>query len=153
MESKPDQLKTGYTTGACAAAAAKAAVLVLFERHTPMQVEVAFPDGTRGLLPVLWARRTAQGAEAAVVKDAGDDPDVTHRSTIIATGAPTGQEGVMFAATNSSINSANGRCGGGGGEVASSGLKSRITYSSRSRKSRWTYCFLSNLPNKHLDGC
>ena len=91
-------MKTGYTTGTCAAAAAKAAVLVLFEGHKPAQVEVVFPDGTRGLLPVLWARRTAHGAEAAVIKDAGDDPDVTHGSTVIAAVSETGEEGVVFAA-------------------------------------------------------
>ena len=98
MESKADPLKTGYTTGACAAAAAKAAVLVLLKGTAPATVEVAFPDGTRGLLPVLWARRTAQGAEAAVVKDAGDDPDVTHGSTVIAAVSATGAQDIVFAA-------------------------------------------------------
>jgi cobalt-precorrin-5B (C1)-methyltransferase len=91
-------LKTGYTTGACAAAAAKAAVLVLFEGKTPAEVGLVFPDGTRVLLPVLWARRTAHGAEAAVVKDAGDDPDVTHGSTVIAAVSATGAKGIVFAA-------------------------------------------------------
>lgn len=91
-------MKTGYTTGTCAAAAAKAAALVLFEGHAPAQVEVTFPDGTRVSLPVLWARRTAAGAEAAVVKDAGDDPDVTHGSTVIASVSATGASGVVFSA-------------------------------------------------------
>ncbi len=91
-------MKTGYTTGTCAAAAAKAAALMLFEGHTPAQVAVTFPDGTRDLLPVLWVRRTAHGAEAAVVKDAGDDPDVTHGATVIAAVATTGKKGVVFAA-------------------------------------------------------
>lgn len=91
-------MKTGYTTGACAAAAAKAAVLVLIEGHAPAQVEVAFPDGTRASLPVLWARRTAQGAEAAVIKDAGDDPDVTNGSTVIAAVSAIEAKTIVFAA-------------------------------------------------------
>lgn len=91
-------MKTGYTTGTCAAAAAKAAALLLFAKRAPAEVEVAFPDGTCEKLPVLWARQTAVGAQAAVVKDAGDDPDATHRSTIIAMVEPTGEAGIRFAA-------------------------------------------------------
>ena len=77
-------LRMGYTTGACAAAAAKAAALKLCGTDGVASVEIPFPDGTRASLPVLFARLAGAGAEAAVPKDAGDDPDVTDRASIVA---------------------------------------------------------------------
>ncbi len=78
-------LRSGFTTGTCAAAAAKAAALLLLgEGPFPEKVEIPLPDGDRIALPVLYARRTRDRAEAAVRKDAGDDPDVTDGAVIIA---------------------------------------------------------------------
>lgn len=96
MESKSKKkLRSGYTTGACAAAAAKAAALLLLGApgdkdpgfpvpYVPGKVEIPFPDGTRVGFPL---RETgfdaARGAAwASVVKDAGDDPDVTNGAEI-----------------------------------------------------------------------
>jgi cobalt-precorrin-5B (C1)-methyltransferase len=70
-------LRTGLTTGTCAAAAAKAATLLLAGDLTPKQVEVRLPDGDKVVLAVEATRREPDSAWAAVVKDAGDDPDVT----------------------------------------------------------------------------
>ena len=75
---------TGYTTGTCAAAAAKAAVSLLCGLRVAQQIDVVLPNGERVCLPVAFARMTERGAEAGVLKDAGDDPDVSHGATIIA---------------------------------------------------------------------
>ncbi len=91
-------LRSGYTTGSCAAAAAKVAVLLLAEGRVAERVEIPLPGGTRIVLPVAYAKLAAGGAEAAVVKDAGDDPDVTNGALVAATVAWTDGNGVEFAA-------------------------------------------------------
>lgn len=70
-------LRSGYTTGSCAAAAAKAAILVLCGRPSPDEVDIPLPDGTRLTLPIEHIESGDGRVTAAVRKDAGDDPDVT----------------------------------------------------------------------------
>jgi cobalt-precorrin-5B (C1)-methyltransferase len=77
-------LRSGMTTGTCAAAAAKAAVAVLLGGNAPAAVEIRLPAGERISVPVLSAAKKGGGAEAAVVKDAGDDPDITNGVTVTA---------------------------------------------------------------------
>ena len=77
-------LRTGYTTGSCAAAAAKAAALLLAEGRTEEKVMISLPDGQKISLPLAYVRRSGEGAEAAVRKDAGDDPDVTDGALVTA---------------------------------------------------------------------
>ncbi|HOS44316.1 MAG TPA: cobalt-precorrin-5B (C(1))-methyltransferase CbiD [Armatimonadota bacterium] len=78
-------LRSGYTTGTCAAAAAKAAALCL-RGETCWAVEIVLPDGAAVTLPVEEVERlSARAARAAVVKDAGDDPDITHGMRVVAT--------------------------------------------------------------------
>ncbi|MHB8875574.1 MAG: cobalt-precorrin-5B (C(1))-methyltransferase CbiD [Myxococcaceae bacterium] len=77
--------RTGFSTGTCAAAAAKAAASLLANGAPPKEVEVGLPDGTRVTLPVDRAQQRGESAEAVIRKDAGDDPDVTHRAEVIAT--------------------------------------------------------------------
>ncbi len=77
-------LREGFTTGTCAAAAAKAAALLLAGKGRPESVDVFLPDGERVTLPVLYARKKGAAAVAAVRKDAGDDPDITDGCTIVA---------------------------------------------------------------------
>ena len=72
----------GITTGSCAALAAKAAALLLFKQQHSRQVEIPLPDGSRLRWPIEAVKLTANGAEASVIKDAGDDPDVTHGAQI-----------------------------------------------------------------------
>ena len=79
------KLRSGYTTGACAAAAAKAATLMLITGVAQDQVEIPFPDGTRiafQLCACHWSDTARTATLAAVIKDAGDDPDVTNRAQI-----------------------------------------------------------------------
>ena len=71
-------LRTGWTTGTCSAAAAKAAATALVAQRTQEWVEVALPSGRRVRFPVDSCVYSPVTAEAVVVKDAGDDPDVTH---------------------------------------------------------------------------
>jgi cobalt-precorrin-5B (C1)-methyltransferase len=74
---RSNTLRTGFTTGTCAAAAAKAATMVLLGQAPPGRVEVALPDGAKVELPVAGTRLNRDYAWAAVRKHAGDDPDVT----------------------------------------------------------------------------
>jgi cobalt-precorrin-5B (C1)-methyltransferase len=88
-------LRSGYTTGACAAAAAKAATLVLLRKAESLssdlcllssEVEIPFPDSSRVSFAIHGSGIKDKGhtAWASVIKDAGDDPDVTNGAEIIA---------------------------------------------------------------------
>jgi len=95
--------REGFTTGTCAAAAAKAAAVVLTGGAAPQAAEVSLPDGARVSLPVLYARRNrdaaaGESAEAAVRKDAGDDPDVTDGKTVVAAVSWSSGAETIFAA-------------------------------------------------------
>jgi cobalt-precorrin-5B (C1)-methyltransferase len=76
-------LRTGWTTGTCASAAAKAATIWLATGAPPDDVEVALPSGRRVRFPVADVDRD-HPHRCAVVKDAGDDPDVTDRAHLTA---------------------------------------------------------------------
>ncbi|MFI6269632.1 cobalt-precorrin-5B (C(1))-methyltransferase [Micromonospora zamorensis] len=85
---RPSALRTGWTTGACATAATKAAVTALVTGEIQPDVEIGLPAGRRVRLPVERCEVTGTPparAEAVVVKDAGDDPDVTHGAELTAT--------------------------------------------------------------------
>jgi len=69
--------RTGFTTGACAAAAARAAVLGMAGGAVPEEIESLLPNGSRVRFAVQDGRSDAQAAHAMVVKFAGDDPDCT----------------------------------------------------------------------------
>ena len=73
-----EKLRTGFTTGACAAAAAKAAVQLLFGISDPEEIEIPMPGGERAVFKATETMRGARSATAGVIKDAGDDPDVTN---------------------------------------------------------------------------
>ena len=76
-------LRRGWTTGTCASAAAKAAATWLVEGAPPETVEVGLPGGERVTFPVVDVD-PAVPYRCAVVKDAGDDPDVTHGAHLTA---------------------------------------------------------------------
>ncbi len=96
---KSGPLRRGWTTGACATAAAKAAFQALLTGEFPDPVTIRLP---RGETPAFALARTRTGegfAEASVIKDAGDDPDVTHHAEIVATVRRLANgEGVRFKA-------------------------------------------------------
>jgi cobalt-precorrin-5B (C1)-methyltransferase len=79
-------LRTGWTTGTCASAAAKAAVIGLRDGRPPQYVEVAIPSGRRVTFEVTDTDEQTP-SRAAVVKYAGDDPDVTDGAHVTVTAA------------------------------------------------------------------
>ena len=86
MKVRPKALRPGWTTGACAAAAAKAAATALVTGEPQTWTEIALPSGRRVTFATDRCDLSRPGrAEAVVVKDAGDDPDVTHGAHLTAT--------------------------------------------------------------------
>lgn len=84
---KPDQkpanqLKRGWTTGACATAATKAALTALISGEFPDPVSITLPKGEAPAFPLCFEKLENDFAQVGIVKDAGDDPDVTHGATI-----------------------------------------------------------------------
>ncbi len=100
MARKPEgELRRGWTTGACATAATRAAYTALLTGEFPDPVTIALPKGERPAFALAREDRGGDYALAGIVKDAGDDPDVTHGALILATvrkGSPGA--GVTFAA-------------------------------------------------------
>lgn len=128
------QLRTGFTTGACATAASKAALMALLGEKGIDNVSITFPNGEQFLLPVLnitlsdgattetttasetaseaetetetaaaerskqmvGAETAAKAATATVIKDAGDDPDITDGSAIVSTVKFSNTPGIHF---------------------------------------------------------
>jgi cobalt-precorrin-5B (C1)-methyltransferase len=81
---RQESLRRGWTTGACAAAAARAAYAALLTGRFPDPVTIRLPRGQTPAFLLALAERASGHARAGIVKDAGDDPDVTHGATIIA---------------------------------------------------------------------
>ena len=80
-------MRTGYTTGSCAAAAAKAATLALLTGAAVDQVNIHLPVGRDASFPIHRCQWTpdGKGVLCSVIKDGGDDPDVTHGAEICVT--------------------------------------------------------------------
>ena len=98
-DARPPVLRRGWTTGACAAAATRAAYEALITGSFPDPVTIALPGGGRPAFALALEQRAEDFARAGIIKDAGDDPDVTHGALIVATvrqGAPG--RGVVFRA-------------------------------------------------------
>jgi cobalt-precorrin-5B (C1)-methyltransferase len=81
---KPEgTLRKGWTTGACAAAGALAAFQALTEGAFPASVSIRLPGGETPAFPLSRSEKGESWAEAGIIKDAGDDPDVTHGAEIV----------------------------------------------------------------------
>jgi cobalt-precorrin-5B (C1)-methyltransferase len=76
------ELRQGFSTGTAATAAAQGALVILLGRPCPERVEVILPGGGSLMIPLQRHRRETSRGEAVVVKDAGDDPDVTNGAEI-----------------------------------------------------------------------
>jgi cobalt-precorrin-5B (C1)-methyltransferase len=100
MSRKPEgPLRRGWTTGACAAAATAAAYQALLTGEFPDPVSIELPKGERPAFALARQKLGAGLATAGIVKDAGDDPDVTHGALVLSTvrlGPPA--SGVVFRA-------------------------------------------------------
>ncbi|MFK8035060.1 MAG: cobalt-precorrin-5B (C(1))-methyltransferase [Hyphomicrobiales bacterium] len=75
-------LKRGWTTGACATAATKASLCALFGGGFPDPVSIVLPKGETPSFPLCREELGADYAMASIIKDAGDDPDVTHGAEV-----------------------------------------------------------------------
>lgn len=105
------ELRRGWTTGACATAATKAALTALLTGAFPDPVEITLPKGETPAFALAFEALGDGYASAGIIKDAGDDPDVTHGAMIIASicaGEPGA--GIVF------------RAGEGVGTVTKAGL-------------------------------
>jgi cobalt-precorrin-5B (C1)-methyltransferase len=79
-------LRTGYTTGTSATAATKAALYALIYGKPTEQVSVTLPKGKTALMKIAWTKsENEDSVTCAVIKDGGDDPDVTHGAEICST--------------------------------------------------------------------
>jgi cobalt-precorrin-5B (C1)-methyltransferase len=76
-------LRTGWTTGACAAASTKAALTALLTGTFPDPVSIRLPGGQEPAFALTLEASGEGWAKAGIIKDAGDDPDVTHGATVI----------------------------------------------------------------------
>jgi cobalt-precorrin-5B (C1)-methyltransferase len=79
------QLKTGFTTGTSATAASKSALIALLTGKNVESVQVTLPKGKVVTLKIAWTAILEKSIISAVVKDGGDDPDVTHGAEICST--------------------------------------------------------------------
>lgn len=80
------KLRSGYTTGTCAAAATKASLLRMLTGKVVENIEVSLPKGLSANLLIAWTRTNEDlSVTTSVIKDAGDDPDVTHGAEICST--------------------------------------------------------------------
>jgi cobalt-precorrin-5B (C1)-methyltransferase len=89
-------LRSGYSTGSCATATSLAAAKLLLSQVADDAVEIVLPKGQRVLMRLEFCRAFGDGAEAGTIKDAGDDPDVTHGALVFARVRLHRQPGVNF---------------------------------------------------------
>jgi len=93
---RPTTLRSGYTTGACATAATKGALLALMHQRRWRKVNICLPIGTSVSFALHTCSYTMDEGYSSVIKDAGDDPDVTDKAEICARVTWSEQPGVHF---------------------------------------------------------
>ncbi|WP_371739805.1 cobalt-precorrin-5B (C(1))-methyltransferase [Bartonella sp. HY038] len=99
LPSSKSSLRSGWTTGACATAATKAALIALITGEFPDPVGIILPKGEVPYFQLAMESLGEDYASAGIIKDAGDDPDVTHGAMIISTVFPAPEgTGIMFVA-------------------------------------------------------
>lgn len=96
MSSK--KLKYGWTTGACATAATKAAFEALLLGKFANKITITLPKGQTPTFDLVECELKGNAATAGIIKDAGDDPDVTHGATILVTVSKSKAKGIEFKA-------------------------------------------------------
>jgi len=82
-EKPAGKLRTGFTTGTCATAASVAAVLSIINQKKSESVDVLLPKKSRIKININSCEFEKNKAHCSVIKDAGDDPDVTHGAEIV----------------------------------------------------------------------
>ncbi len=89
-------LHTGFTTGSCATAASKAALIALLTKKKVKEVSFKIPEGETLHMAIDSVIIVDDSASASVIKDAGDDPDVTDKSLISAKVSFADHDGIRF---------------------------------------------------------
>jgi len=97
LEKPQTTLRRGWTTGACATAATKAAYAALLSGEFPDPVTIRLPKGEEPAFALALTEKGDGWALAGIIKDAGDDPDVTHGCMVIAK-VSHGTSGIRFLA-------------------------------------------------------
>ncbi len=90
------KLRYGYTTGTCAAAAAKAAAMAIVTGIIPEYVEIDTPKGIHLTLQVSGSFKEKNAALCTVLKDSGDDPDVTDKMPVCALVSFSDKDGIVI---------------------------------------------------------
>lgn len=100
-----EKLRGGYTTGACAAAGAKAAAMVLsgLAADDLSEVEITALDGTKLQIPVAGIKKLPEGIQVEIIKDAGDDPDITNGASVFVTLTPVAEKEKLLPVTGKSL--------------------------------------------------
>lgn len=83
LEESKEKLRTGFTTGTCATASSMAAVLAIINQKKIDSVDVILPNGNNITIKIHNCEFSEKKANCSVIKDGGDDPDVTHGAEII----------------------------------------------------------------------
>jgi cobalt-precorrin-5B (C1)-methyltransferase len=96
MKRPNENLRSGYTTGACATAAAKGALLALIYQQTFDEVAIRLPQGQTVRFPLHTCSFTTDEGRSSVLKDAGDDPDATDKAEICARVSWSQAHGVTY---------------------------------------------------------
>ena len=96
IERNNKKMAYGYTTGSCAAVAAKGAAILLLTGRKPSEITLMTPKGFRLRIHPELCEREGEEAVCAVRKDSGDDPDVTHGALVYARVRRSETEGVKI---------------------------------------------------------
>ncbi len=81
-EKSKGKLRTGFTTGTCATAASKAGILAIINQQSLNSVDVILPKRDKINIQINSCNFSKYNAQCSVIKDGGDDPDVTHGAEI-----------------------------------------------------------------------
>ncbi|HTU19889.1 MAG TPA: cobalt-precorrin-5B (C(1))-methyltransferase [Gemmataceae bacterium] len=96
MDRSKENLRCGFTTGACATAASKGALLALIHQRAFAAVAIRLPQGQVATFPLHTCSYTSAEGRSSVIKDAGDDPDATDKAEVRVCVEWSNQPGVTF---------------------------------------------------------
>ena len=96
VKKDPSQMRHGYTTGACATATTKAALIALITGEVQEQATIHLPVGRDATFTIEACEIMENSVRAETIKDAGDDPDATHRALIVSTVSWTDTPGIIL---------------------------------------------------------
>ena len=96
VKKDPSQMRHGYTTGACSTATTKAALIALITGEVQEQATIHLPVGRDATFTIETCEIMENSVRAETIKDAGDDPDATHKALIVSTVSWTETPGIIL---------------------------------------------------------